>query len=59
MNSYDSNEKNIEKLNTFKALVENYSDEVALKFLQKSSWDETVNNFFLENKKKESSSNVF
>lgn len=42
MNSYDLNEKNIEKLNTFKALVENYSDEVALKYMQRCGWDETV-----------------
>ena len=42
MNSIDLNDKNIEKLNTFKALVENYSDEVALKYMEKSNWDETV-----------------
>lgn len=43
MNSLDLNEKNIEKLNTFKALVENYNNEIALNYMQKSGWDETVN----------------
>jgi len=42
MNSYDQNDKIIEKINTFKALVENNNDEIALKFLEKSGWDETV-----------------
>lgn len=36
------NDFNIEKINTFKALVENYKEEVALKYLQKTNWDETV-----------------
>jgi hypothetical protein len=43
MNSFELNEKIIEKLNTFKALVENYNDEIALKYMQKGDWDETVN----------------
>ncbi len=46
MNSYDLAEKNREKLNNFKALVENYSDEVAIKYLKKSGWDETVFNYY-------------
>lgn len=32
-----------EKINTFKALVENYDDNTATSFLQKANWDETVN----------------
>lgn len=42
MNSYDPNENIAEKINTFKALVENFDDEIALKYLEKSGWDETV-----------------
>ena len=42
MNSYDPNDNIIEKINTFKALVENFDDDVALKYLEKSGWDETV-----------------
>jgi hypothetical protein len=33
----------IEKINTFNALVENYDDNLAVKFLHKANWDETVN----------------
>jgi len=32
-----------EKINTFKALVENYDDNTAITFLSKANWDETVN----------------
>ena len=42
MNSYDPNDNIIEKINTFKALVENFDDDIALKYLEKSGWDETV-----------------
>ncbi len=49
MNSYDLNDRNIEKINTFKVLVENNDDEIALKYLEKSGWDETVN-YYLINK---------
>ena len=38
---------NKEKINTFKALVENYNDEVAKKYLEKFNWDETVNLFLI------------
>ena len=31
-----------EKINTFKALVENYDDNIATTFLNKADWDETV-----------------
>lgn len=48
MNSYNLNDKNIEKINTFKVLVENYDDEMALKYLEKSGWDETVKYFFFK-----------
>jgi hypothetical protein len=32
----------IEKINTFKVLVENYDDETAVRFLHLANWDETV-----------------
>ncbi len=32
----------LEKINTFNALVENYDDSIAVKFLHKANWDETV-----------------
>ncbi len=42
MNSYDPHDNIIEKINTFKALVEIMDDDIALKYLEKSGWDETV-----------------
>lgn len=33
-----------EKINTFKAIVENQNDEIALKYLELANWDETVKN---------------
>lgn len=42
MISDDLKDQHYEKINTFKVLVENYSDEVAFIYLQKSNWDETV-----------------
>ena len=38
MNSDD----HIEKINTFKALVENDNDDIALKCLNEANWDEMV-----------------
>jgi hypothetical protein len=41
MDSYN-NDQIIDKVNTFKVLVENFDDETALSFLEKTGWDEIV-----------------
>jgi hypothetical protein len=40
MNSTNSK---IEKINTFKALVEEIDENIAIIFLKKANWDEIVN----------------
>lgn len=32
-----------EKIRTFQAIVDNYNEEIALNYLTKANWDETVN----------------
>ena len=39
MNSNDQ----LDKINTFKVLVENYDDDNAVRYLDKTNWDESVN----------------